>query len=61
MVDNKTKLDIGYGYMHIHVIFGFISGYKEIIGQHWYKLNFLRVLMVKQCPCASRSFWSIIG
>jgi hypothetical protein len=32
MVDNKTRLDIGYGYMHIWVVSGFISEYKDIIG-----------------------------
>jgi len=32
MIDNKTRLDIGYGYMHIWVVSGFISKYKDIIG-----------------------------
>jgi hypothetical protein len=34
MVDNKTRLNIGYGYMHIWVVSGFISNYKDITGQH---------------------------
>jgi hypothetical protein len=41
MVNNKIKLDIGYGYMRIQVVSSLIYGYKEIIGQHWYKPNFL--------------------
>jgi hypothetical protein len=35
MVDNKTRVDIGYEYMHIWVVSRFISGYKDITGQHW--------------------------
>jgi hypothetical protein len=35
VTDSKTKLDIRYGFMHIQVVSGFISGYQDITRQHW--------------------------